>query len=164
MTLALDTKPGVSDGVALIGGGVAGLVAWEIFVGIIVPDFLGGPRFGPTGLVGAVLNAVIGFNPGATVNTALHYLTGAVFYPVALAVLVIAAGKVLGRHFPAIVWGILWGFATWFIAMGVFATIAGFGFMLGFGAITWWSLVGHLVYAIMSVTIFAALRRFLSRG
>ena len=158
MALSLSLRPTVTDVAALLFGGVVGLLAWEFFVGTLVPEVFGGPRFGPVGLVGAVLNAVVGFNPGREVNEILHYATGIVFYQVALFGLIALTRRVAGVVLPTIVWGLAWGVATWFIAMGVFASIAGFGFMLGFNAITWWSLAGHVVYAVTAVSVFAAAR------
>ena len=161
MTLVLNRNRLLQDGAALLAGGVVALIAWEVFVGSVIPQLLGGPRFGPVGLVGQVLNAVIGYNPGLTTNTILHYLTGIVFYQVALAGLIVLTDRIIGLRLPAVVWGVIWGVATWFIALGVFASIAGFGFMLGFGTITWWSLAGHLVYGFTAVTVFAGLRTVL---
>ena len=152
-------RPTPRDFFALLLAGIAAVVAWEVFVGEIIPA-LGGPRFGPVGLVGAVLNAVIGINPGVEVNTVLHFVTGIVFYQVALLIVILAAGRI-GIRVPSLVWGLVWGVATWFIAMGVFASIAGFGFMLGFNAITWWSLAGHIVYAVVAAVGFGQLRGLL---
>ena len=162
MTLVLNRDRLAVDGAALLAGGVVAVIAWEVFVGYVIPQLLGGPRFGPVGLVGQVLNTLIGYNPGLTVNTILHYLTGIVFYPVAVAAAIALADRI-GLRLPAVVWGVTWGVATWFIALGVFASIAGFGFMLGFGAIAWWSLAGHLVYGFTAVTVFAGLRTALPR-
>jgi hypothetical protein len=49
--------------------------------------------------------------------------------------------------------GLLWGVVTWILALGVFASLAGLPFMLGWIPLTWFSLVGHVIYAVVAVGV-----------
>ena len=157
MALTIDTLPTGRDIGALLLGGVAGVEAWELFTGVFAPLVLGF-QFGPIPLIGALFQTLFGENPGRPINMLVHHATGIVFYQVGIVILVAIAG-VIGLRLSALLWGIVWGGITWFLALGVFAPIAGNAFLLGFGNLTWASLAGHLVYAITAVGVFAALRR-----
>jgi hypothetical protein len=128
-------------------GGFAGLMAWEVFARAITPQVLGGP-LEPAGLIQSLFERTLGFNPTYLGAEALHYATGILFYPLAYWVLTRVAR--LGSAAE----GLLWGIATWVIALGLFASIAGLPFMLGWIGLTWMSLVGHVIYAQVAVALF----------
>ena len=157
MALTVDMRLTGRDIATLLLGGVAGLELWELFTGVFAPLVLGF-QFSPIPLVGALFQTLFGENPGRPVNMLVHHATGIVFYPIGFVVLVTIAGAI-GLRFAALVWGIIWGGITWFLALGVFAPITGAAFLLGYGNLTWASLAGHLIYAITAVGVFAALRR-----
>ena len=49
------------------------------------------------------------------------------------------------------------GVLTWILALGVFASLAGLPFMLGFIPLTWMSLVGHVALGLGTAWTFEAL-------
>lgn len=136
-------------------GGAAGLATWELFARLLTPQVIGGP-LEPASLIISLFENLVGLNPGRPAAEALHYVTGIALYPLAYWVL-----TRLARSLGPTLDGILWGIATWIIALGLFASLAGLPFMLGFIPLSWMSLVGHMLYAMVAVSIFFELR---SRG
>lgn len=147
---ALGAVPPVGDLAKLAAAGFVGLIAWEVFARFITPLVLGGP-LQPYGLVISLFQSVLGFNPGRTAAEVVHYATGIAFYPLGYLVLLR-----VGRLGWAVT-GLAWGAITWFLALGVFASIAGLPFMLNWGNLTWMSLIGHVAYAAVAAATFAAL-------
>lgn len=119
----------------LIAGGV-GIVAWEVTTDTVTRLlFAQSPQ--PHGLVQGLLGI-----QARWLAEAIHYVAGIVAFPL---------GYVVLRRISPLPWllnGAIYGVALWFMALGIFATIAGFGFMLGWGNLTWASGVGHVVLAI----------------
>ena len=142
--------PPVGDLAKLAAAGIVGLIAWEVFARAIAPLVLGGP-LQPHGLIISLFQSVLGFNPGRTTAEVLHYATGIAFYPLGYLALLR-----MGRLGWAVT-GLIWGVATWFLALGVFASIADLPFMLNWGNLTWMSLIGHVAYAAVGAATFAAL-------
>lgn len=135
-------------------GGAAGLVTWELFARLLTPEVIGGP-LEPAALIISLFENRLGVNPGRSAAEVLHYVTGIALYPLAywiLTRLTRSAGPTLD--------GVLWGVATWVIALGLFASLAGLPFMLGFVPLSWMSLVGHMLYAMVAVSVFFELRGF----
>ena len=129
-------------------GGFIGLMLWEVFARFLTPIFVGGP-LQPASLVISLFQNVLGFNPGRPAAEVIHYLTGIVFYPIGY--------YILTRYiisFGALIDGIVWGVITWILALGVFATAAGLPFMLGFIKLSWFSLIGHVIYGVVAVWMF----------
>ena len=137
--------------IALFAGGLLGLVVWEVFARVITPLVLGGP-LEPAGLIISLFRNLIDINPGRPAAEVIHYLTGIFFYPIGYYILSRIAS------FGAVVDGLAWGVITWVLALGVFASLAGFPFMLNFIPLTWMSLLGHVLYALVAVVAFFALR------
>lgn len=127
----------------LFAAGVVGVVAWEIIGNYIAPLIIGG-KLSPLGLIISLFKNTIGIDPGRDVAMALHFFTGIVGYPLAYLI----ATRVV-RSFGPIVDGLALGVGTWFLALGIFASLAGFPFMLNFGNLTWMSLGGHVVYGLV---------------
>ena len=135
---------------ALVAGGIAADLAWEIWARAITPIFVGGP-LQPASLILSLFRL-----PGEYYlhAEALHLLTGALFYPLlmwAIRTHIHAGGRVVD--------GIIIGLATWFLALGVFAPLAGLPFMLGFIKLAWFSGLGHLLYGLVLSFVFHALAR-----
>jgi hypothetical protein len=128
-------------------GGAAGLVTWEVFARLLTPQIIGGP-LQPASLIISLFE-----NPGRPAAEALHYVTGVALYPLAYWIL-----TRLARSLGPTLDGIIWGIATWVIALGLFASLAGLPFMLGFIPLSWMSLVGHMLYAMVAVSVFFELR------
>lgn len=135
-------------------GGAAGLLTWELFARALTPQVLGGP-LEPAALIISLFQNLFGFDPGRPFAEALHYVTGIALYPLAYWIL-----TRLARSLGPTLDGLLWGVATWVIALGLFASLAGLPFMLGFIALSWMSLAGHMLYAMVAVTVFFELRGF----
>lgn len=123
--------------------GIIGVVAWEIVGNYIAPLIIGG-KLSPIGLIISLFKNTLGFNPGRDVAMAIHFFTGIVGYPLAYLI----ATRVV-RSFGSIVDGLALGVGTWILALGIFAPLAGFPFMLNFGNLTWMSLGGHIVYGLV---------------
>jgi len=128
-------------------GGVAGLVVWEIFARAVAPLWIG-EALDPTGLVEAALGI------GGVGAFVVHLLTGLVAYPLVwmLAVAPAAAALALPWWLAAAGYGV----ALWVFALGIIAgLVAGFPPFLGFAALAWASLVGHVL---MTLATAAAIR------
>ena len=128
-------------------GGLVGLVAWELFANLVTPIFVGGP-LEPPALVTSLIQRWTGVVVPWSLAVAIHWATGILFYP-------------LGYWFTSR-WlvsfgtlgdGLLWGVITWILALGVFASLAGLPFMLGFIPLAWFSLIGHVIYAVLAVAL-----------
>ena len=135
----------------LLVAGVAGVIVWEIIGNYIAPLIIGG-KLSPIGLIISLFKNTIGINPGRDIAMVLHFFTGIVGYPVAYLI----ATKIV-RSFGPIVDGLALGVGTWILALGVFAPLAGFPFMLNFGNLTWMSLGGHVVYGLVVTLTYVAL-------
>jgi hypothetical protein len=126
--------------------GIAADITWEIWARVITPIFVGGP-LEPA----ALILSVFGLSPEyRTLAEILHVLTGVLFYPL---------GYVLvARHVLRFGWladGVLWGIALWVFALGIMAGIfAGLPLFLGFIPLTWMSLIGHVLMAVVFVWLF----------
>ncbi len=121
---------------ALIGG-VVGLIVWEICSGPINHTIFSRP-FGPIPLI----KGLFGID-STQLARAIHIITGVVAYPLVYVWVL--------RPLLRSVWlvpSIILGFATWFFALGIIAPLAGIPFMLNFGALTWASLLGHMLMAL----------------
>ncbi len=139
--------PQADDLWKLFLGGLIGLMLWELFARFLTPIFVGGP-LEPAALIISLLQNLFGVTIPRLPAEAIHYTTGIVFYPIGY--------WILSRYILTLGTtgdGILWGFVTWILALGVFASLAGLPFMLGFIPLTWFSLIGHVLYAFTAVTV-----------
>lgn len=135
---------------ALVAGGIAADLCWEFWARVITPVFVGGP-LQPAALILSLFRLPVEYYPHAEV---LHLMTGALFYP-----LLMWAIRTFIYGGGAIVDGVIIGLFTWFLALGVFAPLAGLPFMLGFIKLAWFSGIGHLAYGLVLATVFHALAR-----
>ncbi|QCI67221.1 hypothetical protein [Phreatobacter stygius] len=135
---------------ALAIGGLAGLGLWEIWASVPTPLVAGGP-LEPPALIKALFAYRLGVEPSDVVARALHYLTGVIGYPLAYFLLT-RNGVSLGRPLD----GWLWGLATTFIALGIFAPLAGLPFLLlaWGGQLTLMSTIGHTLYGALAAYLF----------
>jgi hypothetical protein len=139
--------PTAADLGRLCLGGFVGLMAWEAFARFVTPVFLGG-ALEPAALVTSLVQNWTGVVVPRLLAEAVHYLTGILLYPLGYwftSRWIVSFGT-LGD-------GVLWGVVTWILALGVFASLAGLPFMLGWIPLTWFSLVGHLIYGVLAVEI-----------
>ncbi len=146
------TNSWAQTGLRLVLAAAAAMAGWEIFAKGIAPLIMGGP-LSPNGLIVSLIKSQIGIKPPGYVATVLHWATGLAAYPVGFLVLATVLPRIgfLGQ-------GMIVGIGTWFLALGVFAPLAGLPFMLNFGTITWVSLWGHLAYGVTLAGLFALQR------
>ena len=122
--------------VALAGG--AGLVVWEIFARGVAPLWLGHP-LEAAGLVEA------GLGIGGPAAQVIHILTGLIAFPIGYIAFARPIVRAVAPWLPWSVVGLGYGAGLWVFAMFVIAhLLAGMPAFLGFGAIAWASLIGHL--------------------
>lgn len=155
-TYETDTRPQPArTGAALVLGATVGLIAWELFARGIAPVWTGGP-LQPTELIRGLFANALGWPVGSATALALHLVTGLLAYPAVFYLLTRA------HSFGWAADGLLWGVATWFLALGVIAPWAGLPFLLDVGAVTWAALAGHLLYGLGAAGGFAVLARWLA--
>jgi hypothetical protein len=141
--------PTLREMLALAVGGLAGLALWEIWANVPTPLVAGGP-LEPPALIKALFAYQLGFEPSDVAAKALHYVTGVIGYPLGYFLLT-RNGVTLGRRYD----GWIWGTFTTFIALGIFAPLAGLPFMLlaWGGQLTVMSTIGHALYGAMAAYV-----------
>jgi hypothetical protein len=132
---------------ALIAGLAADL-AWEVWARVFTPLWVGGP-LEPAALVQSVFGLQSRF-----LGEVIHFVVGFAFYP--LGYLFIA--RPLARAIlPALPWWLVgagFGVGLWIFALYVMAhLIAGLPPFLGFITLTWASLVGHLIFGVVTAAV-----------
>jgi hypothetical protein len=149
--------PNITQVIALAIGGLAGLGLWEIWASVPTPLVAGGP-LEPPALIKALFAHRLGFEPHDIVAKALHYVTGVFGYPIAYFLLT-RNGISLGKPLD----GWLWGAFTTFIALGIFAPLAGLPFLLlaWGGQLTLMSTIGHTIYGALAAYL---TERLLDKG
>lgn len=155
-TIAVPRKPSpvadlLRDLPKLMLAGLAGHLVWEFFARLLTRWLLGGP-LEPAALIISLCENLFAFNPGRPAAEVLHYATGILFYPVGYYILIKIAPAL-----PTWLSGLIWGVVTWILALGVFASLAGLPFMLGFIPLSWFSLAGHVFYGLVLALVFARL-------
>jgi hypothetical protein len=138
----------------LVIGGFAGLGFWELW-SAVPTAWLAGFALEPPELVKALIYTWTRIETPNTIAKLIHYITGFLFYP--LGYFLITRGiKRFGM--PADGW--IWGVATYFIALGFFAPLAGQRFLLlDVPALSFMSLVGHAIYGWLAAEVFERLER-----
>ena len=133
-------------------------LSWEVWARLITPLWVGGP-LQPAALV----QSVFGFNDWVLAE-AIHAVVGIVFYPlgylfIALP-LAVGVARLIGlSDLPWLVTAVGYGIGLWVFALFVMAHLfAGLPAFLGFVQLTWASLIGHLIFAIVLGAI-VAIRR-----
>ncbi|WP_244266877.1 hypothetical protein [Polycladidibacter stylochi] len=124
--------------------GVLALIVWEVWARLITPMLVGGP-LEPAALVQGVFSL-----QNSYLAELIHISVGVIFYP--LGYIYIARPIIflvfndMGKFWLGLAYGIgLWVFALY----GMAHLIAGLPAFLDFHPITWASLVGHVLYALV---------------
>lgn len=136
--------------VALVAGGLAADLAWEVWARAITPLIVGGP-LQPAALILSLFRLPQEYFLHAEI---LHVATGLVFYPLIM--------WAIRTHFYAgsrLADGLVIGVFTWILSLGVFAPLAGLPFMLGFIPLAWMSGIGHVLYGLALSYVFRAVAR-----
>lgn len=110
----------------LLAGGLAGLLAWEIWGRLIAPLVIGGP-LEPQGLVTALSSTLLGVGLSKGVATAIHFAIGIAAYP--------AAYWVVSRIIPR--WGMVFDIGVWLAFSMYFAWLLMSGTASGTAALLW---------------------------
>lgn len=97
----------------LFAGGLAGLLAWEIWARLLAPLVIGGP-LEPHGLVIALGNAVFGIGLSKGMAMAIHFAVGIAGYPLAY--------WIVSRMLPR--WGALFDGGVWLVFSGYVGWLA----------------------------------------
>lgn len=141
--------PGIRT-LARIGiAGAAGLVAWEGFARLVAPA-----TFGFTPEPTALIEIAFGITGMAAML--LHVVTGLVAFPAGYVLVVQPALRAIAPGLPWVVAGLGYGVALWVFAMyGMASLLGGMPAFLGFEAIAWASLIGHVGLA-LAIALVAA--------
>ncbi|MEO9778370.1 MAG: hypothetical protein ABJH07_19225 [Sedimentitalea sp.] len=121
----------------LILAGLAGEIAFEAYAWLVSP-LLFGVALGPANLIVALGNITAGIALPYWAGFIIHFMIGAVGFStfVWITHLITKANLILS--------GAIAGFVLWFVAQGVLAPAVGRSFMMGFGAYTQSSFIGHV--------------------
>jgi hypothetical protein len=123
--------------------GILAVAVWEVWARLLAPLWIGGP-LEPAGLV----ESVFGVGDRATAE-AIHFATGIIAYPFAYVLVVRPLSKLILPFLPWWVIALCYGAVLWAVALyGLAHHVAGMPPFLGFGDLTWASLVGHLVFGL----------------
>lgn len=133
-------------------GGFAALGFWEVWANWPT-QLAAGYQLEPPALIVTLFHMRFGIELPLVWAKGLHYLTGFLFYPLGywlLTRIVYLRGSVIG-------W--TWGVITYFIALGVFAPLAGLPFLLigDNETLSLMSLLGHAGYGYVLSIVFDAL-------
>jgi uncharacterized membrane protein YagU involved in acid resistance len=135
-------------------GGCAGLGFWEAFSAVPTAMVAGFP-LQPPELVKSLFQNMFGLTVSNVFAHAVHYITGFLFYPIGYWI-VTRLIKSVGM--PADGW--IWGIATYFIALGVMAPLAGQTFLLlDVPLLSLMSLIGHAIYGYIAALVFEIMER-----
>lgn len=124
--------------------GVAADLTWEIWARLITPLWVGGP-LEPAALVQSVFGL-----ESRLVAEIIHLVVGFLFYPLGY---LFIAWPIAAAIVPWAPWWLVaigYGIGLWIFALYVMAhLIAGLPAFLGFIPLTWASLGGHIVFALV---------------
>jgi hypothetical protein len=143
------TLPDTRTLLLLALGGCAGTGFWEMFSHFPTALAAGFP-LQPPELVKSLFHHRLGVTVSEPWAQAVHFMTGIVGYPVGYFVL---TRWVKSFGMPADGW--IWGVATYFIALGFFAPLAGQSFLLlDVPVLSFMSLIGHAIYGYIAALVF----------
>ncbi len=117
--------------------GLAGEIAFELYAWLISP-LLFGVALAPANLIVALSKLTLGVGLPYWAGFAVHFLIGAIGFAVFVRLTHLVTGTRL------VLSGAIAGFVLWFVAQGLLAPAVGRSFMMGFGAYTQSSFIGHV--------------------
>jgi hypothetical protein len=124
--------------------GLAADLTWEVWARGITPFLVGGP-LEPAALVQSVFGLA-----SRPVAELIHLVVGVVFYPLGYLFVARPLQRAILPGLPTVPTGAGFGVGLWVFALYVMAhLIAGLPAFLGFGALAWASLVGHVLFGIV---------------
>jgi uncharacterized membrane protein YagU involved in acid resistance len=132
---------------AFVIAAIVGQAAFELYAWLVSP-VLFGPSLQPANLVVALTALFTGIKLSYGAAFVLHLLIGSFGF----AAFVLMTKRISGLGYRAA--GALAGLILWFVAQGIFAPVIGRDFMMGFGAYTQSSFIGHVGMAfVMGVVL-----------
>jgi hypothetical protein len=132
---------------ALLAGGAAD-AAWEFWARVITPLWVGGP-LQPAALV----QSVFGFT-NLFLAELIHGVVGVVFYPLGYLFVARPIARLVTPFLPWWIVGLGFGVGLWVFALYVMAhLLAGLPPFLGFITLTWASLIGHMIFGLVTATV-----------
>ncbi|MEZ5667565.1 MAG: hypothetical protein R3F55_09065 [Alphaproteobacteria bacterium] len=128
--------------------GVAADATWEIWARLLTPLWIGGP-LQPAALV----QSVFGFSNGFLAEL-IHIVVGVVFYPLGYLYAARPLARLVAPFLPWWVVGAGFGVGLWVFALYVMAHIfAGLPPFLGFVNLAYASLIGHVLFGIVTAAV-----------
>jgi len=128
--------------------GIAADLTWEIWARALTPLWVGGP-LQPAALV----QSVFGFR-NLFLAEMIHGVVGVVFYPLGYLFIARPIARVVTPFLPWWIVGLGFGAGLWIFALYIMAHIfAGLPPFLGFITLTWASLVGHLLFGLVTAAV-----------
>ncbi|MCX7325732.1 MAG: hypothetical protein NTZ14_15145 [Hyphomicrobiales bacterium] len=148
------TLPSATTVWHLFIGGCAGLGFWEAFSAVPTAMVAGFP-LQPPELVKSLFFNLFGLTISNVLAHAIHYVTGFLFYPIGYWGV---TRMIKSFGMPADGW--IWGVATYFIALGVMAPLAGQFFLLrDVPLLSLMSLIGHMIYGWIAALVFELMEK-----
>jgi len=136
----------------ILASGVIATVAFDYFGQSLSPQ-LGYARLAPIPLATQVINVMTGIK-SVPLATALHWITGIVFYAFGYVLIAYPIAKMIMPRLPAAIIGLVYGAGLWVFALYIMAhLVAGNPPFLGFTGITWVALVGHMLFGLIVAVI-----------
>lgn len=132
---------------ALLAGAAAD-ITWEFWARVITPLWVGGP-LQPAALV----QSVFGFRDLFAAEV-IHGVVGVVFYPLGYLYIARPIARVVTPFLPWWIVGLGFGVGLWIFALYVMAhLIAGLPPFLGFIKLTWASMIGHMLFGLITAAV-----------
>lgn len=128
--------------------GIAADLCWEVWARTITPLWVGGP-LEPAALVQGVFGLQSRF-----LAEVIHGVVGVVFYPLGYLFIARPIARSATPFLPWWIVGLGFGAGLWVFALYIMAHLfAGQPPFLGFIPLTWASLVGHLIFGLVTATV-----------
>jgi hypothetical protein len=152
-TMALEPRPlfpplSARTLLTILLAGAAADIAWEVWARLLTPLWVGGP-LEPAGLVQSVFG--LSSRPVAEL---IHLVVGVVFYPIGYLFIARPLARIVLPMLPWWLVGAGFGVGLWVFALYVMAHLfAGLPPFLGFITLTWASLVGHILFGVVTAAV-----------
>ena len=137
---------------AVLLSGAAATIAFDLF-GQALSPMVGLPALSPVPLANSVIETLAGSRWSAGAEF-LHYVAGLVVYPLGWLFVAAPLSRKVAPGLPWSAAAALYGVALWAFALyGMAHLIVGMPAFLGFGAMTWVALAGHVLFALVAAGV-----------
>lgn len=142
---------------AVLAAGSIATVAFDLF-GQALSPLAGYAKLAPVGLAKGTIKTLFGSVPSGA-GDLLHYLVGLIGYPLGWLLVARPLADRIVPAMPKMLVAAAYGVGLWVFALFVMAhLVVGMPAFLGFTGITWVALVGHVLFAVVFVAAYEALR------